>query len=49
VFANNNAGSPINYTNARLGWYSIGSSMTGSQVTAFNTALTRFYTALGRS
>ena len=50
VFANNNAGGGvISYTDARFGWYSIGSTMTGTQVTAFNAALTRFYTALGRS
>jgi hypothetical protein len=49
VFALNNAGSVGSYSAARIGFYSYGSTMTSTQVTAFNAALTRFYTALGRS
>ena len=49
IFALNNNGTPINHTNARLGWYSIGLSMTAAQALAFHTAITRFYSVLGRS
>jgi hypothetical protein len=50
VFANNNANATsINHTDARGGWYSIGLTMTLSQVQAFNAAIGRFYSILGRS
>lgn len=49
IFALNNNGTPINHTDARLNWYSIGSGLSSSQVTAFNDALNRFNTAMGRT
>jgi hypothetical protein len=51
VFAANSllAGSPVEHTNARLGWYSLGSTMTQSQVASFDAALVAFYAAIGRS
>lgn len=49
VFASNNSGtSVINYTDARFGWYSVGATMTLSQVSSFSTAIANFKTALGR-
>lgn len=48
VFANNNSGSSVlGYTDARFGWYSIGSTMTVAQVSAFSKAVAAFNTALG--
>jgi hypothetical protein len=37
------------FFNSRLGGYSIGRSMTGAQVTAYNTAMQAFQTALARN
>jgi len=45
----NNTGGPLNRTNARLGYYSIGATMTGSQAAAFSNAINAFYSAVGRS
>lgn len=45
---NNNAG-VTNYTNARLGWYSIGATMTAAQALSYNNALAAFNTALART
>jgi hypothetical protein len=51
VFGTNNAGNDtaVALSNPRLGWYSIGASMTAQQVSDFNTAANGLYTALGRS
>jgi hypothetical protein len=50
VFANNNSGtSVINYSNPRLGWYSVGETMTSAQAEDFNDALVALYSSLGRS
>jgi hypothetical protein len=49
VFAHGTGGSPLNYAAARLGGYSIGASMTGSQAAAFYTAMQAFQTAMGRN
>jgi hypothetical protein len=50
VFAHNDQGNPtpLNVANARMGGYSIGADMTGSQAAAFYTAMQAFQTALGR-
>ena len=45
----NEAGSGSDYTNARLGGYSIGLSMTAAQAAAYNTAMQTFQTALTRN
>jgi len=45
---NNNAG-VTNYTNARLGWYSIGATMTSAQALSYHNALAAFNTALSRT
>lgn len=49
VFSHGTGGSPLNYAAARLGGYSIGASMTGSQAAAFYTAMQAFQTAMGRN
>ena len=50
VFAlNNSNSSTINYTDARLNWYSLGQTMTSSEVSSFTTAIQRFNTALSRT
>jgi hypothetical protein len=50
VFSLNNAGvQQLGHLNARMGWYSIGQTMTAGQVVAFNTALAAFYSQIGRS
>ena len=50
VFALNNSNSSvIGYFNGRLNWYSFGLTMTSSQATSFNNALTAFNTALSRT
>ena len=50
VFAANNNGTPAFYTSApRLRAYSIGLGMTGADVSAFNTAMQAFQTALTRN
>jgi hypothetical protein len=46
IEANNTA---ANFTNARIAGYSIGLSMTSSQVSAFNTAMRAFQTSLSRT
>jgi hypothetical protein len=45
---NNNVGTN-NFTNARLGYYSIGATMTAGQADAYSDAIDAFYTAIGRS
>lgn len=51
VFANNVAGTTpaINITACRLGWYSIGATMTSTQALAFHNAIAAFSTALSRT
>lgn len=52
VFAHNDGGSPNvfrDFSAARLGGYSIGLSMNGTQAAAFYTAMQAFQTALGRN
>lgn len=49
VFALNTGGVIGQYSNAKIGGYSIGLSMTTSQVSAFYTAMQTFQTALGRN
>ena len=50
VFCLNNSGvQQINHTNSRMGWYSIGQTMTAGQVVALNSALAAFYLQMGRS
>ena len=49
VFAISSSGTtPLNHTDARFGWYSIGSIMTAAQVAAYSSALASFKTAIGR-
>jgi hypothetical protein len=49
VFAISSSGvTPLNYTDARFSWYSIGATMTATQVAAFSAAVAAFNTALGR-
>jgi hypothetical protein len=50
VFANNNQNSSvINYTDARINWYSIGLTMTAAQALSFYNAVAAFNTALSRT
>lgn len=49
VFAGNSDGSPTDFTNARIGGYSIGLSMTAAQAVAYYTAMQAFQTALQRN
>ena len=49
VHALNRCGSSVDYTAARMKAYSIGASMTASQVSAFYTAMNAFQTALSRA
>jgi hypothetical protein len=52
LFANNDAiggGAAVNFSNARLGGYSIGASMTAAQVVSFSNAMNTFNTALSRT
>lgn len=51
VFALNNANSvsPANYSNGRLGWYSIGKTMTAAQVASFDSAITALSSSLSRT
>lgn len=51
VFALNNGSTSaaVDHVTGRLGWYSIGLTMTSSQVVAFNNALNAFATTLGRT
>ena len=49
VFALNNAGTPINHTDARLNWYSLGLGMTAAQVLAYHNVLTTFNATLNRT
>jgi hypothetical protein len=49
IFARNLGGSPSLHFGQRLRAYSIGEGMTGSQVSAFNTAMQAFQTALTRN
>ena len=46
---NNNNTNVTNYTNARLGWYSIGATMTAAQALSYHNALADFNTALSRT
>jgi len=48
VFAINNSGGPASYHPGRLGGYSIGLSLTSSQVAAYNAAMQAFQTGLSR-
>ena len=50
VFTLNNANvQALGHTNSRIGWYSIGQTMTAGQVVAFNSAVTNFYAQVGRT
>lgn len=50
VFANNNANSSvINYTDARISWYSVGLTMTADQALSFYNAIAAFNTSLSRT
>jgi hypothetical protein len=49
VFASNQNGTPGIYSAANLQAYSLGLSMTASQVSAYNTAMNAFQTALSRA
>lgn len=50
VFANNNSNtSVINYTDARINWYSIGLTFTAAQALSFYNAIAAFNTALSRT
>jgi hypothetical protein len=50
VFAvNNNNTGPTSHAEIRLGWYSLGLTMTSAQVTSFNNALNAFATTLART
>jgi hypothetical protein len=50
VFAVNNQNTgPASQANVRLGWYSLGLTMTSAQVTSFNNALNAFATTLART
>jgi hypothetical protein len=51
VFALNNGSTSaaVDHVTGRLGWYSIGLTMTSSQVVAFNNAINAFATTLGRT
>jgi hypothetical protein len=49
AFANNNVGTAAAFTNARLGWYSVGLGMSAAQVGLLNNAIDAFYTSIGRS
>ena len=50
VFATESeSGTGADFTNARLGGYSIGLSMDAGQAAAYNTAMQSFQTALGRN
>jgi hypothetical protein len=46
---NNNNSTVTNYTNSRLGWYSIGATMTAAQALAYSNALAAFNTSLART
>jgi hypothetical protein len=49
VFAiDQNSSTAGNYISSTLGWYSIGLTMTASQVAAFDSALNEYSSALGR-
>ena len=49
VFAESSAGTtPSNYTDARLGWYSIGATMTATQAGSYSSALAAFRAQIGR-
>lgn len=50
VFTLNNSNvQQLGHTNSRMGWYSIGQTMTAGQVVAFNSAVTNFYAQVGRA
>lgn len=49
VFAANNSGSAVNFSNARLAAYSIGTGMSAANMTAYSTAMAAFQTALKRT
>jgi hypothetical protein len=49
VFAVNIDGDPASYSPFRMGMYSVGLTMTGSQMSAFNFAMSAFNTAMGRT
>lgn len=49
IFAQNGSGSPVGISNERQCAYSIGRSMTATQVANFYTAMQAFQTALGRN
>lgn len=46
---NQNATGTTNYSNVRLGWYSLGTTMTAGQVASFDVAIKAFYAKMGRS
>lgn len=49
VFGSNLQGSISRRTDARLGWYSIGTSMNSSQISQFNTIINTFYSSISRT
>jgi hypothetical protein len=49
IFALNQANTTVNYTDARMNWYSIGLTMTAAQVLAYYNAIAAFNTALSRT
>lgn len=48
VFALNLQGTAARFTDARLGWYSIGSSLTAQNTISFNTIINTFYSNISR-
>jgi hypothetical protein len=49
VFAVNSSGTPTTRTTKRLNWFSIGSTLTAGEVSAYNTAVYNFNNTLGRA
>lgn len=50
VFTLNNSGvQQLGHINARMGWYSIGQTMTAAQAISFNNAINAFYSQIGRA
>lgn len=49
IFALNSAGTPVSVSSATIYAYSIGAALTADDVAAYNTAMTDFQTAIGRT
>ena len=49
VFASNSQGAAARFTDARLGWYSIGSTLTAQNAVSFNTIINTFYSNISRA